>query len=135
MLSPATCPACGAGWDAADLSCPACGFFSSAAPRAEDLIASWVATSAPAESPSTDRDTVCVACGYEGPMVASPDGHPGPCPACGDPWPDRADIIRKVTCPDCGEPLPLTEGDRGKTIICPGCRSFLGCLMDRQGRE
>ena len=135
MLSQVTCPACGAGWADADVSCPACGFVHPPLPAAEELIASWVVTSTPVESPSTARDTVCIACGYEGPMVPSPDGDRGLCPACGDPWQDRGGIIRKFTCPDCGQLLLLTEQHRGKTVICPGCRSLLGCLIDRGGRK
>jgi hypothetical protein len=29
----------------------------------------------------------------------------------------------------------LTEQHRGRTVICPGCRSLLGCLIDRGGRR
>jgi hypothetical protein len=135
MPSQVACPACGAGWDDADASCPACGFVNPASPPVEDLIASWVVTSTPPEPPSAERDTVCLACGYEGPMESSPDGHRGPCPACGDPWPELGGIIRKVACPDCGEVIPLTGEHRGKTIVCPRCHSFLGCLVGRRGRE
>jgi hypothetical protein len=135
MLSQVTCPACGAGWADADVSCPACGFVHPPLPAAEELIASWVVASTPAESPPTARDTVCVACGYEGPMVPSPDGDRGRCPACGEPWQDRGGIIRRSTCPECGQLLLLTERDRGRTVICPGCRSLLGCLLEREGRK
>jgi hypothetical protein len=135
MLTEVTCPACGAGWDDADVSCPACGFVNPPLAAADELIASWVVTSTPPESPAHARDAVCVACGYEGPMVPSPDGERGLCPACGDPWQDRAGIVRKSACPDCGQVILLTEQHRGKTIICPKCRSLLGCLLDRRGRK
>ncbi len=135
MLTQVTCPACGGGWHDADVSCPTCGFVNPASPASEELIVSWVVTSTPPESPSAAQDTVCVACGYEGPMVPSPDGERGLCPACGDPWQDRGGIIRKSACPDCGQLLQLTEEHRGTTIICPKCRSLLGCLIDRRGRK
>jgi hypothetical protein len=135
MLTQVTCPCCGAGWDDSDVSCPACGFVNPPLAAADELIASWVVNSPPPESPSHAQDTVCVACGYEGPMVASPDGDRGLCPACGNPWQDQGGIIRKSACPDCGQLILLTEQHRGKTIICPKCRSLLGCLIDRRGRK
>jgi hypothetical protein len=94
-----------------------------------------VAAPAPREAPSIARDPVCVACGYEGPMVPCPDGDRGLCPACGDPWQDRGGVIMRFTCRDCGQMILLTEQDRGRTILCPGCRSLLGCLIDRRGRR
>jgi hypothetical protein len=135
MLTQLSCPACGREWDDAEVSCPACGFIAPASPPAEDLIASWVATSAPPEASSAARDTVCIACGYAGPMVPSPDGDRGLCPACGDPWQDRGGIIRKAACPDCGQVILLTDEHRGKTVVCPRCRSLLGCLVERRGRR
>jgi hypothetical protein len=135
MLTQVTCPACGAGWDDADISCPGCGFVNPASPASEEMIASWVVAPAPSESPSTARDTVCAACGYEGPMVPSPDGDRALCPACGDPWQDRAGIIRRFACPECGQLILLTEQHRGKTIVCPRCHSLLGCLIERRGRK
>ena len=134
MLIQAICPACGAGWADTDVSCRACGFDNPPLPEAEELIASWVVITAQ-EPPSTAPDTVCVACGYEGPMVPSPDGDRGLCPACGNPWQDRGGIFRRLPCPDCGRILLLTEQHRGKTVICPGCRTFLGGLIDRGGRQ
>ena len=68
-------------------------------------------------------------------MVSSPDGDRVLCPACGDPWQDRGGIIRKSICPDCGQVILLTEQHRSKTIICPKCRSLLGCLIDHRGRK
>jgi len=135
MPSQVTCAACGAEWADTDVSCRACGFVNPPLAAAEELIASWVVTSTPAEPPSAARDPVCVACGYEGPMVPSPDGDRGLCPACGDPWQDRGGVIRKLVCSDCGQVLLLTERHRGKTVICPGCRSLLGCLIGLKGRR
>jgi hypothetical protein len=68
-------------------------------------------------------------------MVPSLDGDRSLCPACGDPWQDRGGILRKSACPDCGQLILLTERDRGKTIVCPKCRSLVGCLIERRGRE
>ena len=135
MLSQVTCEACGTEWADTDVSCRACGFANPPLAAAEELIASWVVTSAPAEPPSAARDPVCVACGYEGPLVPSPDGDRGLCPACGDPWQDRGGVIRKFVCSDCGQVLLLTEQHRGNTVICPGCRSLLGCLIGLKGRR
>jgi hypothetical protein len=36
--------------------------------------------------------------------------------------------FREAACPDCQRALLLAEDDRGKTVICPGCKRFLGCL-------
>ena len=44
-------------------------------------------------------------------------------------------ILRKVTCPDCGQVILLTEQHRGKTVICPGCHSLLGCLVGPDRRR
>ena len=68
-------------------------------------------------------------------MVPSPDRDRDLCPACGNPWQDRGGIIKKMACPDCGQLLLLTEQDRGKTILCPGCHSVLGCLIEPGGRK
>ena len=129
------CPTCGAACDDSDASCPACGSVNPAGTTTEELIASWVVTSASPESQPEARDTVCVACGYEGTMVPSPDRDRDLCPACGNPWQDRGGIIKKTACPDCGQLLLLTEQDRGKTILCPGCHSVLGCLIEPGGRR
>jgi uncharacterized paraquat-inducible protein A len=68
-------------------------------------------------------------------MVPSPDGDRGLCPACGDPWQDRGGIVRKAACPDCGQVILLTDEHRGKTVVCPRCRSLLGCLVERRERR
>jgi hypothetical protein len=34
-----------------------------------------------------------------------------------------------VDCPGCGKAVEYSDKDRGKTILCPGCNYFLGCLI------
>ncbi len=129
----AICPACGATWADNDPACGSCGFVKPPSPASEELIASWVDKPTHSGSPPDARDAVCVACGYEGPMVPARDGGRGLCPACDSLWQDRLSVVKRLTCPDCGHILLLTEVDRGRTIICPGCRNLLGCLLDREG--
>src|SRR5262249_17856138 len=128
-------PGYGAGRDEPDVPGPRPGPSAPASPAADEMIASWVAISAAAEPASAAREIACLACGYEGPLVASPEGDRALCPACGDPWQDRGGIIRKSACPDCGQLVLLTEQHRGKTVICPGCHSLLGCLIEPGGRR
>jgi hypothetical protein len=133
MLTQVICPSCGTEWADADVSCAACGFQHAPLTAAEDLIASWVVESPiPLEMPSAAQDAVCLACGYEGPMIPSPERDRALCPACSNPWQDRGGIIRKAVCSDCGQVLLLTEQHRGKTILCPRCHSLLGCLVNNK---
>ena len=92
----------------------------------EDLIASWLTRSpACAESSSDDREVVCISCGYAGPMEDQA------CPVCHCRWQDREGMIRRALCPECGQAIALTDQDRGKTTLCPRCRSLLGILINR----
>lgn len=121
-------------------------------PADEPHLASWLgAQPLPAEAPSETESLDCFGCGYEGPMVLDP-ATPWPvCPACGRsrrilpavdavgnprclPMSNSARPVqparyqpthRELPCPECGEPL---TAERGKTVICPACNSFLGCL-------
>ena len=130
MFTLVRCPACGGDWADSDVRCPACGFEDAA----EDVVASWVSDPVVETAGPTGDEAVCLACGYEGPLIQAPSGDRALCPACGTPWQDAGGILRKVTCPDCGQVILLTEQHRGKTVICPGCHSLMGCLVgpDRQ---
>ena len=93
----------------------------------EDLIASWLTISPiGAETSSDDREVACISCGYAGPM------DDRACPVCRCRWQDREGMIRRALCPECGQAIALTEHDRGKTTLCPRCRSLLGILINRE---
>jgi hypothetical protein len=127
MFTQVSCPACGGDRADSDVRCPACGF----EVPAEDVVASWVAGATAETQPPSGQEAVCLSCGYEGSLILAPDGDRALCPACGTPWQDRGGILRKVGCPDCRQVILLTEEHRGKTIICPGCHSLMGCLVGR----
>ena len=131
MFTLVRCPACGGDWAESDVRCPACGFEDAA----EDVVASWVSDAVVETAGPTGDEAVCLACGYEGPLIQAPSGDRALCPACGTPWQDAGGILRKVTCPDCGQVILLTEQHRGKTVICPGCHSLMGCLVGHDRRR
>ncbi len=96
----------------------------------DDDVVSWV--SQPSESPEvrSGGEIVCSACGYAGVMSYDSDQGDAICPAC-------MTVFRKkrppgyvtIDCPSCGQIVEYSDIDRGKTIICPGCKYFLGCLV------
>jgi hypothetical protein len=125
------CPSCGGDWAEAEVRCPSCGFEAAA----EDVVASWLAAEPGESVRGSGEEAICLACGYEGPLVEGLDEGRVLCPACGTPW-QKPGVVREAACPDCGKVILLTEEDRGRTIVCPGCHAFLGCLLepDRRGR-
>ncbi|MGC8640276.1 MAG: hypothetical protein ACP5XB_10420 [Isosphaeraceae bacterium] len=124
-----TCPSCAAELAEAEAACPACGCRDPAA-AIDDLIASWMAEPPVADNPAPAAQVgACLSCGYEGPMVACPEGDRILCPACSSPWNDRGGIVREFPCPECGQTLLLTDEQFDKMIICNNCHSLLGCLL------
>src|SRR3954449_3916725 len=95
----------------------------------DDLILTWLSPEArPAGPvPGTD-DKECPSCGYVGEFVA--DAGRSYCPACFGilPSPPAKELRRIVTCPNCDVEITLSDSDRNKTIVCPRCKFFLGCL-------
>jgi len=47
--------------------------------------------------------------------------------------PDRGQ--HAVDCPNCRQPIEVHEKDRGKTIVCPQCNYFLGCVLRSEKRR
>lgn len=95
-------------------------------PLDDDLIASWLRDSPP--QPTGD-DSACHICGYVGPLDPG-----GTCPAC---LAVIAPPIQPpvIECPDCHRSIALVEADRGRTLLCPGCKRFLGCHLPNRGRR
>jgi hypothetical protein len=96
----------------------------------DDEIVSWLSRSAPASERSTDVDLACSSCGFAGLMPFDSARGDTICPAClavyrTKPISDH----RAVTCPACGLSVEVSDRDRGKTILCPDCRYFLGCVI------
>jgi DNA-directed RNA polymerase subunit RPC12/RpoP len=130
MIACASCGSTNLGEDA----CLDCG----AALDAEARIAAWLdgpASSRAEPVPGPGPVAGCSACGYEGEMLvdAALGSTTTTCPACGVVIPARrtdapARVTRVVACPECGREIGLSREDAGKTVICPGCSSFLGTL-------
>ena len=74
MFTLVRCPACGGDWAESDVRCPACGFEDAA----EDVVASWVSDPVVETAGPTGDEAVCLACGYEGPLIQAPS-EIGPC--------------------------------------------------------
>lgn len=139
MQAELRCPNCGERLDGPGQPCGNCG---SAA--GEACVAAWL--SEPGESPSAkgqaEAERLCPGCGYLGPMIVGEDE--AVCPACfvilpkiaaaGQREPAPWQITR---CPACRLALAVTEADRDRTIVCPRCKYFLGCLLrgDRRHRS
>lgn len=129
-----SCPTCGEdGLDVVEtegevVTCPRCGTRLAFAPvTTEDDVASWLGTApARAEPPQSGEAGNCPACGYYGPMLADASLAYPDCPACGASQRDRATgRLVRMACPECCEPV---EAERGKSVVCPHCKKFLGCL-------
>jgi hypothetical protein len=103
----------------------------------DDLILTWLSPEAcPAEPVTVADDKDCPSCGYVGEMVADA-GRPY-CPACFGilPNPPAEELRRIVHCPNCDVEIMLWDRDRNKTIVCPRCKSFLGCIFrDEPSRQ
>jgi len=74
----------------------------------------------------------CPACGETGSILAGDDAEIPPCPRCGQPF--AIEWSSALACPHCGRAIEIGEKDRGKTIVCPGCKYFLGCLLPTEKR-
>lgn len=96
----------------------------------DDLITTWLSEGPALPSPPRLFDFFCRSCRYAG--LKPPKDRFGvvACPACGEiDRPPRRFGRSKTVCLDCGLVFELSPADRGRTILCPGCNYFLGCLL------
>jgi hypothetical protein len=96
----------------------------------EEAVASWV--SQPPHAPAAQPVAVesCVYCGFEGLMDYDSRRGDTICPACLAVYRTKAESPRQlIDCPNCQAPIEVHDSDRGKTIVCPGCNYFLGCVL------
>jgi hypothetical protein len=134
MHGPAACPSCGSPIGGVDEGrrCPECG----ASLDPDDQIASWVAL--PDRRPDLDPvspEPNCMACGYSGEMTLDAASGSKTCPAClattaASPTVAASNVVRVIDCPECGQKIGLTKDDIGKTVVCSGCKSFLGTFPE-----
>jgi hypothetical protein len=134
MPSPFDCPQCGASGDIYSRICRKCGVSLPKLPiPGDELIASWLSLDPdPADSRPAVGESVCPKCGYTGEM-ASERGRTR-CPACfseyvGDRAREPSPVRLVIACPHCGVPIRVSDNDRDKTILCPQCKCFLGCVL------
>lgn len=135
MLIRISCPCCGDDGEGAvtaegnELACPRCGARLVLSPvDPEQAALSWVGSTGEADGPTPEGPVdACVSCSYEGTMLDDESlGYPI-CPECGASQRDRKiGKQRRVPCPECGRPI---EAERGKSVVCPHCQTFLGCLI------
>lgn len=161
MLIRLSCPACGELGDEVvyldrdEVACPSCGQWlrvqvepQPVGGAPESHITQWVRATGshrPHHRPSP-REGDCRACGFTGEMLQGVEPGIEYCPACGAPHrravtaareatlrPAPQAVTKSVDCPECGRPI---VAERGKTVICPACNSFLGCLLpEDRGRS
>jgi hypothetical protein len=147
MLLYVTCEACGVAGsilvaDEANLpGCPRCDGRLSVRARGgaerstrvrgfDEEIVAWVSEPYAAAPVYPDQEVVCRACGWAGVMPFDSDRGDSICPAClAVYWLKPPPGHRSVACPGCGQPVEFSDLDRGRTILCPACNYFLGCLV------
>jgi hypothetical protein len=96
----------------------------------DDLIATWLSEGPVGPPPVKSYEFACRFCGYLGPTPHKDRLGMISCPACGEVARSRRKYGRSRTvCPDCCLVFELSAHDRGRTVLCPGCNYFLGCLL------
>jgi transcription elongation factor Elf1 len=144
VLYDLTCPACGARVTIVVENlpdaprCPICGDLLAVAPSSgridwapvdADRIVGWLSETNTAPSGICSTDTTCLSCGYTGVMDRDHERGGEVCPACQAAYQRTLrQLTRRFDCPQCGNPLTLSDQDRGKTVVCPACKCFLGCI-------
>ena len=96
----------------------------------DDVITTWLSEGPFRPPPAKSYEFACRHCGYLGPKPHKDRLGMVSCPACGEV--DRAHRKygrSRTVCPDCGLVFELLAHDRGRTVLCPGCNYFLGCLL------
>ncbi len=145
MLIRLTCPACGDQGtplvdDLADLPhCPGCGQQFAVVSQAAALppasttdaeILSWLSQPGSIPEAASNSAPDCRSCGYTGPLELDAERERYFCPACRSVCrPAVARPVKTTDCPHCGASFDLCESDRGRTVLCPECKYFLGCLL------
>jgi hypothetical protein len=118
------CPTCGQSYkDAGTGGCPSC--------RIDSAIVAWLAPGSDGDGGGPrGEESVCLTCGYAGEMDC--EGGLPTCPACRAVLPSVR-VSRIIRCEGCGQAIGISEEDRGRTIICPHCQYFLGCVLRAEG--
>jgi uncharacterized protein YbaR (Trm112 family) len=96
----------------------------------DGFVLSWLMRPTDLPARASRPDSECPACGYAGLMSLDSDQGDLICPACLQAHRTKQAPVRtERPCPHCGRAIELREKDRGKTIVCPDCKYFLGCLL------
>jgi DNA-directed RNA polymerase subunit RPC12/RpoP len=102
----------------------------------DDTVVSWLSQPSLVPSPRSDAVASCVSCGFEGLMQYDSQRGDTICPACLAVYRSRPERGRQLLdCPNCQRPIEIHESDRGKTIVCPECNYFLGCVLRQEKRR
>jgi hypothetical protein len=94
---------------------------------------SWLTSGqGPIEQGPVTEDVLCPSCGYSGAVLVL-KGY-SLCPACLVAF--RSSPLRRIiSCPHCDLVIGLSDQDRDRTILCPRCKYFLGCLLRTETRR
>jgi hypothetical protein len=96
----------------------------------DELVSTWLSEGPPLPRPARSFEFVCRSCGYAGSKPPKDRFGARVCPRCGELDRPRPRYGRsKTVCLDCGLIFELRSRDRGRTILCPRCNYFLGCLL------
>lgn len=129
MSTERDCPSCDRMQSAPEAVDPACR------PAVDDEVLAWI--SGPAEARTASDETSCPTCGFAGEMVTGPNDLT--CPACLASYPrfvgGRSLVLKHVRCTECSLVIGVTDDDWDRTIICPRCKYFLGCVLRRSRRR
>ena len=99
-------------------------------PAIDDAVAFWMSQPPIEPVPETHAVASCASCGWEGLMPYDSARGDTICPACLAVYRTRPEPAQQlINCPNCQEPIQMHENDRGKTIVCPACNYFLGCVL------
>ena len=102
----------------------------------DDKVVSWLSQPAFAPLPKSDAVASCTSCGFEGLIQYGPERGDTICPACLAVCSARPERPREhVDCPNCNRAIEIREIDRGRTIVCPDCHYFLGCMFPPEKRR
>ena len=105
-------------------------------PAIEDAIAAWLSQPVIPAAPENDAVASCVSCGFEGLMPCDSPRGDTICPACLAVFRTKPEPVQQlIDCPNCQGPIEVHESDRGKTIVCPACNYFLGCVLRPKKRR
>jgi DNA-directed RNA polymerase subunit RPC12/RpoP len=102
----------------------------------EDAVVSWLSQPPNQSERKIDDVSRCASCGFEGLMQCfSPRGDTF-CPTCMAIYRARPEPVKQlIDCPNCSRPIEVHERERGKTIVCPDCNYFLGCVLPPEKRR